>query len=301
VDEDRLSPEMGRLIDAAKAVAKQGLTAVPGWEGVALLGVGGAVGVGRGPINSVFRAQSAAATALADLRLKEKGEVIAAAVATDQQGEDTVWPSAGTLEVLRGIASDLPVAIKRCGRWVAVRVSDLVCDQTGRASRHLEGPISSELRVVRVTRPNPGVLELLAAYDREAFGSLGLRTCDLAVMAEAGAVFVAKLGDEVVGSCQMMRMLEEPGFVYLVGFYVRPQWQGQGLGRRFLELILVEAQARGAQGVCLTVSPSNLTALALYRGLGFKEEDVILGFYGPGEDRVILRLRFEENRLTGSV
>ena len=48
----------------------------------------------------------------------------------------------------------------------------------------------------------------------------------------------------------------------------------------------------GAEGLTLTVAPGNAEALALYRSAGFVDEAFVPGFYGPGEDRYILRLRF---------
>ncbi len=161
--------------------------------------------------------------------------------------------------------------------------------------RHRAGPQppGTELRLQRVRQPRPELLALLAAYDEEAFGAVGLRACDLAVMAEVGAVFVARQGEEIVGACQLLRSLEEPEFFYLVGFYLRPGWRSQGFGRRFLELVSQESQRLGAQGLLLTVAPDNARAFALYRRCGFAVERFVPDFYGPGEDRYLLRRRFQ--------
>ncbi|MCX8032085.1 MAG: GNAT family N-acetyltransferase [Thermoleophilia bacterium] len=322
VDEDRLSPELGRLIDAVKAVVAREQTSPLYGEGVALLGEKGGIGVGYASATSVSPGDSAAWAALVDLWEKGETEVIAAAVASNRPGEDTTQLSPGTMETLSAVSQDLPVVIKRCGRWVGLTVADLACSRMEQFCRDSGRPLSlelearmpelragtpepevlsPELEVVRIRRPDPNILERLASYDREAFGPLGLRGCDLAVMAEAGAVFVAKLGDQVVGSCQIMRMLDEPEFLYLVGFYIRPQWRGQKFGARFLELVMREARALGSEGIVLTVSPTNHAALALYRGFGFVLERVAPDFYGEGEDRIVLRLCFQEDHLTGSV
>ena len=81
----------------------------------------------------------------------------------------------------------------------------------------------SRLSLKRVRRPEPGLLELLAQHDLDAFGPTGLRTYDLAVMAEAGAVFIARAEEALVGGCQLLRVLDEPAFLYVVGFYVLPE------------------------------------------------------------------------------
>lgn len=159
----------------------------------------------------------------------------------------------------------------------------------------------SRLTLVRVRRPDPSTLALLAEYDRDAFGPTGLRTYDLAVTAEAGAVFVARLEGKIVGGCQLLRVLDEPSFMYLVGFYLLPGHRKKGLGRELLALVCEECRRLGGQGLLLTVSPGNPGADRLYREAGFVEEAFVADFYGPGEDRYLLRLRFEGAGLNGGV
>jgi ribosomal protein S18 acetylase RimI-like enzyme len=166
----------------------------------------------------------------------------------------------------------------------------------GRSLRPIAG-----LTVEHVYRPAGDLLAELAAYDVEAFGRTGLRTYDLAVMAEAGAVFAAYLDNHIVGGCQLMRVLDEPGFLYVVGFYVRPEWQGLGIGRALLAHIASWAGQLDAEGLVLTVSPENERAISLYESAGFVNERFIPEFYGEGEDRYILRWRFSRGDLQGSV
>ena len=146
----------------------------------------------------------------------------------------------------------------------------------------------------RVRNLGHDLLVSLEAYDFEAFGPTGLRTYDLAVMAQAGAVFVAYLGEEIVGGCQLMRVLDEPEFFYVVGFYIRPHWRGRHLGRELLRLVAAESRALGANGMVLTAAPENVAALALYKSVGFVEDRFVPHFYGEKEDRFILRWRFPE-------
>lgn len=165
------------------------------------------------------------------------------------------------------------------------------------------GSLSAQpgLSVKRVRRPSGDLLSELERYDLEAFGLTGLRTYDLAVMAEAGAVFAAYLDGSIVAGCQLMRELDEPDFLYVVGFYVRPQWQGRGIGRAFLLEIERWAHELEADGLVLTVSPGNQRALSLYESAGFARERFIPGFYGEGQDRFILRWRFLPGDLQGGV
>lgn len=166
----------------------------------------------------------------------------------------------------------------------------------------------SKMNLTRVRDPDHELLLELQEYDLEAFGATGLRTYDLAVMAQAGAVLVARIADEIVGGCQLMRVLDEPDFFYIVGLYIRPRWRGRHLGRQLLYLVAEESRAFGAKGLVLTTAPENLAALALYKGAGFVEDRFVPHFYGEKEDRYILRWRFPagaeevaEEGLPGSV
>jgi ribosomal protein S18 acetylase RimI-like enzyme len=168
------------------------------------------------------------------------------------------------------------------------------------------GPLAEkELIVTRVLRPDLDLLATLEAYDFEAFGLTGLRTYDLAVVAQAGAVYIAYVHDEIVGGCQLLRMFDEPGFFYLVGFYVRPDWQRRHVGRAFLEAVAGEIMKLSGEGMLLTVAPGNTRAINLYKRAGFVEETFIPHFYGSGQDRHILRWRFRQpgrrGDLSGSV
>ncbi len=165
-----------------------------------------------------------------------------------------------------------------------------------------EPSVSDEgFTIARVSRPDHDLLVTLEKYDLEAFGSSGLRTYDLAVMAQAGGVYLAHVYGELVGGCQLLRMFDEPGFFYVVGIYIRPSWQGRGLGRAFLLALAEEIRLMGGSGFVLTVAPTNQRALQLYRSTGFVEETFVHAFYGQGEDRHILRWRFGGEGLQGSV
>ena len=162
----------------------------------------------------------------------------------------------------------------------------------------LTGPVLSPddlddcLVVRRVRRPDTQLLRQLQEFDFEAFGKTGLRTYDLAVIAEVGMLVAALVGEEIVGGCQLVLMLDEADFLFVVGLYLRPDWRGRRLGKRFLEAVAREAKVSGAKGLMLTVAPGNERALRLYEGVGFVEEAYLADFYGSGEHRQLLRWRF---------
>lgn len=147
----------------------------------------------------------------------------------------------------------------------------------------------ASLQLRRVTRPGPQELEALAGYDGEVFGPAALNTYELAVVAEAGALYLGEAEGEVIGCCQLLRRLSEPETLWVLGFYIRPGYQGRGLGRALLEMVRDELPGLGARGLALTVAPDNERAKRLYAGCGFKVVEEVEDFYGRGEDRHLLR------------
>ena len=72
---------------------------------------------------------------------------------------------------------------------------------------------------------------------------------------------------------------------------VAPEQQRQGLGRQVLQGLLNHAQQQGAAHATLEVAPGNTAAVALYRGLGFRDAGLRRGYYRNGEDALIQWLR----------
>ncbi|MEU6911770.1 GNAT family N-acetyltransferase [Streptomyces olindensis] len=71
--------------------------------------------------------------------------------------------------------------------------------------------------------------------------------------------------------------------------------RGRGLGRRLMLAALHRLGSDGAVEARLAVRPDDEAALGLHTSLGFVPEgDVRRDHYGPGEDRLLLRLGLEQ-------
>jgi hypothetical protein len=122
VREEQLSPQLGRLIDAAKAAlptaGRAGLEA----EAVALLTESGVIYTGCSTGDPSSGGCRAAVLALADHRAAGGGDIDAAAFALSVPA-DSVFPCPGCRRALAGIDPELPLAIRQRGRWVLVPLS----------------------------------------------------------------------------------------------------------------------------------------------------------------------------------
>lgn len=118
MDEDRLTPQLGRLIDAAKAACAGGGAAAPAGaaaraEGWAVLGVDGKVYLG-----------AKLAVALAAARDKGTAPEAAAFAVIGEQG-DSLLPGGAWRDGAEAADPQLPVLVKYLGRWVMATIGEI--------------------------------------------------------------------------------------------------------------------------------------------------------------------------------
>ncbi len=123
--EERLSPELGRLIDAAKAAAAQVDPTRARTEVVGLLVSTGVVYTAHADEDRSGGLVSAVESALRLARAAGESEVLTAVVTLAHDLSDSVSPSPATCRSLAEIDPELPVVIKQMGRWVMLPVSRL--------------------------------------------------------------------------------------------------------------------------------------------------------------------------------
>ena len=94
----------------------------------------------------------------------------------------------------------------------------------------------------------------------------------------------------VVGYTCRWRVTDE---VHLLNVAVHPERRGVGLGRLLVEAVVEEARAARVRVVFLEVRAGNVVARRLYRHLGFRDLGTRRGYYGPGQDAIVMELRLE--------
>jgi ribosomal-protein-alanine N-acetyltransferase len=97
-------------------------------------------------------------------------------------------------------------------------------------------------------------------------------------------------GQWVVGYTCRWRVTDE---VHLLNVAVHPERRGLGHGRALVAAVIDESRLASARAVFLEVRAGNVVARRLYRQLGFKDLGVRRGYYGPGQDAIVMELRLD--------
>ena len=80
---------------------------------------------------------------------------------------------------------------------------------------------------------------------------------------------------------------------HILNIAVHPDSRRVGIGTVLISEAIDEARSTGAGMVTLEVRRSNLAARQLYRKFEFEERRLRRHYYGPGEDAIIMELRFD--------
>jgi len=85
----------------------------------------------------------------------------------------------------------------------------------------------------------------------------------------AGCILLAVDGDESAGVVALRPL--EAGICEMKRLYVRPRWRGRDVGGRLARAVVGEGRRLGYRAMRLDTHDSMQAAIALYRGLGFRE------------------------------
>jgi len=158
--------------------------------------------------------------------------------------------------------------------------------------------LDRSLSIAQVESPEElqQVRQLFVEYQQE----LGVDLCFQGFEAElrglpgaysppAGALLLAREGEQVVGGVGLRPLKEAEGGCEMKRLYVRPAFRGRGHGRTLAEAVVEEARRAGYAVMRLDSLRRLGEALALYRGMGFRE--VAPYCHNPLEDVVYMELK----------
>jgi len=97
------------------------------------------------------------------------------------------------------------------------------------------------------------------------------------VIGRGGCVLFALIGEDVAGTCALIKHTERKFELAKMG--VSPKFQGRGVGRRLCRAAIARAAQLGAETLILATSPRLEAANHLYRSLGFMPVDT--SEFGP--------------------
>ncbi|MEA5139582.1 GNAT family N-acetyltransferase [Arcicella rigui] len=89
------------------------------------------------------------------------------------------------------------------------------------------------------------------------------------IIANGGQIFLAKLGDEIVGTSALIH--DGNGVYELAKMGVTPKAQGLGLGKKLCVKTIEEAKARKAKSLYLLSNTALKPAISIYKSIGFVE------------------------------
>jgi ribosomal-protein-alanine N-acetyltransferase len=150
------------------------------------------------------------------------------------------------------------------------------------------GDLPRILEIERLAFPAPWTL---ASFEREL--ALPFSRVVVALTAarhDHGRDHENNNGPKIVGFLCRWLIADE---CHILNIAVHPDSRRLGIGAVLLAEAIAEAKSTGAAMVTLEVRRSNLAARQLYRKFEFQERRLRHHYYGPGEDAIIMELRFD--------
>ena len=146
---------------------------------------------------------------------------------------------------------------------------------------------TSGAKVKQISNLATAELLELEHLEKKVFGEAALNRWTLPIIARYGNLFLLTINDQTAGVASFMSKQRQ---AFLVGFWVKAEFRGQGMGEFFLGECLEALVKKNTSTVEVTVSVENKPAHSLYKKTGFKLVEKISDFYGPGETRLLLQL-----------
>ena len=87
------------------------------------------------------------------------------------------------------------------------------------------------------------------------------------ILAQGGYVFLAQAGDEIVGTCALLKAGDDR--FEIAKMSVTPRYKGRGIGRQLLDAAIAQFRALGGRELFLESNSRMVPALTLYESAGF--------------------------------
>lgn len=133
---------------------------------------------------------------------------------------------------------------------------------------------------LRFCQATPDDIDEIARLDSRAFEFPWTQEDFLGSLKFGHSFLLLKDGQTLLGVAVYMQIFEQSELLTIA---VDPKHQGKGYGKLLLNEVIARLAANRAEILFLEVRVSNLRALSLYKGLGFKEISRRKGYY-PSHD-----------------
>ncbi|GAB2707804.1 GNAT family N-acetyltransferase [Nocardia thraciensis] len=144
---------------------------------------------------------------------------------------------------------------------------------------------------VEVRQATSNDLDALTSLSREIFGAEARDAFTFRQLLDIAdpLVFVADLRGRPVGYAFVAPTWDARS-AWLITLAVAPDCRRRGIGRTLMEAVIRDSIALRVSEIKLTVEHDNRDAKRLYSNLGFTAEANRADYFGPGEDRLVMRL-----------
>ncbi|EGV42510.1 GNAT family N-acetyltransferase [Bizionia argentinensis JUB59] len=100
---------------------------------------------------------------------------------------------------------------------------------------------------------------------------------------------VAKENDKIFGYIiGGLSTNEQKGWILSLG--VHQKGRGKGLGKKLTEGLIEVLKAKNPKEIALTVYSDNVSAIKIYKDLGFEGEEILDNYFLDNEDRIVMAL-----------
>ncbi|MCD1147813.1 GNAT family N-acetyltransferase [Peptoniphilus sp. KCTC 25270] len=140
---------------------------------------------------------------------------------------------------------------------------------------------------------DPQWLKVLLKFGEKVFGEDAYDAFGIVSQIYYGNVFILQeqTDDTILGIACFNRAWDDRKLAYLSDYAISEDARGNDFGTRFLGLVLENLKDQGIARVRLTVDVENVTAINLYKKLGFAIMEEFENFYGEGMHRYIMQKR----------